>query len=311
MAQPVPYVTVKRTVTLMGSSIEINVVTQNEEIGYINIEEAIAEIRRVERLISSWDPKSETSKINKFAGIRPVKVAPELFRLIRRALQISEITDGAFDITYAPLNDLWKFDESLKYLPTPEEIKKIQSKVGYTKVVLDEASSTVYLKKKGMKISFGAIGKGYAVDKAKELLLSKQVPAGLINASGDISSWGKKATGEQWLIGIADPAKKGKIESWVPLYESSAAISGMVTPYVFLNGKKYTSIIDPRNGYPTYGIEKVTVFSRSTEFADAMATALFVLGTEKGLALINQLSGTEAIIEDNTKTLFKSQGLGL
>ena len=182
------YVAVHRTQRLMGNRFDITVVAVNEEIGYINIDEAISEITRIEKLISSWDPGSETSMINKNAGIKPVKVSLELYNLIERAKQISELTDGAFDISYASMDRIWKFDGSMRHKPTKEEVGNSVAKVGYTSIILNSADQTVFLSQKGMKISFGAIGKGYAADKAKELLVSKQVIAGMINASGDLTT---------------------------------------------------------------------------------------------------------------------------
>ena len=303
------YVTVQRVLKLMGSRFEITVVSPSEEIGFINIEEAAAEISRIEKIISSWDSDSETTRINKNAGIRPVKVSYELFKLIERSIQISELTSGAFDISYAPMDNLWKFDGSMKYIPTASEIESSVSKVGYDKIVLNSSDQTVFLKQKGMKIAFGAIGKGYAVDRVKELLVSKQVPAGMINASGDITTWGTKATGEKWLIGIANPSGNGKIVSWLPILESSVGIAGTTDKYVTIKGEKYSHIIDPRSGYPTSGIDKVTVLAKSAELCDALATAIYVLGKDKGLALINQLGGTEVLIVDNNNRLFKSNGV--
>ncbi|MEO0528179.1 MAG: FAD:protein FMN transferase [Bacteroidota bacterium] len=294
---------------LMGSSFEITVVAANEEIGYINIEEAVAEISRIEKMISSWDEESETTRINKNAGIKPVKVSLELFKLIERAKQISEITDGAFDISYASMDKIWKFDGSMKYPPTEGEIKKSIAKVDYEKIILDRDARTVYLKQKGMKIGFGAIGKGYAADKAKELLVSKQVKAGIINASGDLTTWGTKTSGEKWLIGIANPLSRDKIFSWLPIVESSVATSGNYEKYVTFRGKRYSHIIDPRTGYPTTGINSVSIFSKSAELCDALATSVFVMGRDTGMALINQLRGTEVIIVDSNNKIYKSNGI--
>lgn len=303
------YVTVKRAVKLMGSDFEITVVAQNEEIGYINIEEAVAEISRVEKMISSWDPQSETSLINSKAGINPVKVSFELYKLIERSILISELTDGAFDITSAVMDKVWQFDRSMEFPPSPEEIHEAASHTGYRKIVLNAGESTVFLKEKGMKIGFGGIGKGFAADKTKELLVSKQVPAGMINAGGDITTWGTKATGEKWLIGIDNPQGKGNFFSWIPLLESSVSISGNEDQYITFNEKRYSNIINPVTGYPSYGISKVTVLSRSAEFCDALGTAVYVLGKDKALAMINQLPGTEAIIVDIYNQMFKSNGV--
>ncbi len=293
----------------MGSRFDITVVAANEEIGYINIDEAAGEIRRIEDIISSWKPDSETSLINKNAGIKPVKVSYELFKLIERSQQISLITDGAFDITFASIEQVWKFDGSMQYKPTAAEIKKSITKVGYQKIILNEEEQTVFLRDKGMKISFGAIGKGYAADKAKELLVSKQVVAGVINAAGDLTTWGTKTSGEKWLIGIANPMNNGKIFTWMPIVESSVATSRSLDKYVAFDGNKYSHIIDPRTGYPATGITSVSVFSKSAELCDALATAIFIMGKDAGLALINQLGATEVILVDDNNKMFKSNGI--
>ena len=307
--QDINYVTVKKTLKLMGSRFDITVVSSDEDLGHISIQEAIGEITRIEKMISSWDESSETSLINRNAGIKPVKVSLELFKLIERAKQISEITDGAFDISYSSMDKIWKFDGSMTSMPTKEEIVKSVSKVGFRKIILDSKEHTVFLKESGMKISFGAIGKGYAADKAKELLVSKQVVGGIINAAGDLTTWGTKASGEKWLIGIANPLSKDKIFSWLPILESSVATSGNYEKFVTINGKKYTHIIDPRTGYPSTGINSVSVFAQSAELCDALATAIFIMGTNSGLSLINQLPLTDVIIVDSSNKIHKSQGI--
>jgi len=302
-------VTVKRTLKLMGTRFEITVVAPNEEIGYINIDEAVSEIERVEKLISSWDKDSETTLINKNAGIKPVKVSRELLNLIERSIKISEITDGAFDITYASMDNIWKFDGTMDKVPTEAEIKNSVSKVGFKKIQLDVENQTVYLPESGMKIGFGAIGKGYAADRAKELLVSKDVKGGIINASGDLTTWGTKVTGEKWLVGIANPLSKDKVFSWLPIIESSVATSGNYEKYIELDGKKYSHIIDPRTGYPTRGINSVSIFAKQAELCDALATAVFTMGRDVGLHMINQIDGVEAVVVDSENKVHKSSGI--
>tara|TARA_R110002167_G_scaffold34533_6_gene110114 strand:- start:77 stop:1072 length:996 start_codon:yes stop_codon:yes gene_type:complete len=307
--QDLGYITVRKTMKLMGSRFEITVVALNEELGYINIDEAVAEITRIEKLISSWDPDSETSLINKNAGIKPVKVSLELFKLIERSKQISELTDGAFDISYASMDEIWKFDGTMKQMPTEAEIQKSVARVGYQKIILNEEERTVFLKQPGMKISFGAIGKGYAADKAKAFLVSKQVVGGIINAGGDLTTWGTEVSGKKWLIGIANPLSKDKIFSWLPIVESSVATSGNYEKFVIFKGKKYTHIIDPRTGYPVSGISSVSIFAKSAELCDALATAVFILGKDAGISLINQLGGTEVVLIDSDNKVLKSAGI--
>lgn len=299
----------QRTLKLMGSRFDITVVEKDSITAnkYINL--AVAEITRIEKLISSWDKNSETSKINKNAGIQAVKVSSELFNLIQQAIAISKLTDGAFDISYASMDKIWKFDGSMTSFPSKEKIKNSVIKVGYQNIVLDQKNQTVFLKRKGMKIGFGAIGKGYAADKAKKLLLSKGVKSGIINASGDMNTWGNQPNGKDWTIAITNPLNKNKVYGVFPLKKGAVVTSGNYEKYVVFNGIRYTHIIDPRTGYPSSGIISATVFAPSAELADALATSIFVMGYEVGLNLINQLPKIESIIIDDKGNIHKSNGI--
>ncbi len=304
-------VNVSKVEKLMGSRFEITVVAQNDEIGYIYINEAIAEIKRIEKLISSWDTESETYTINKNAGIRPVKVGKELFSLIERSLKISELTEGAFDISYASLDKVWQFNGELKQVPDRAIIKASIEKIGYQDIVLDGEASTVFLRKKGMKLGFGAIGKGFAADKAKALLLANGVPGGIINASGDLTTWGTRETGEKWMVGISNPTDKTDVFSWLPIIESSAATSGNYEKYIVFNGEKYSHIINPKTGYPTKGVFSVSVFAKKAELCDALATSIFIMGKDRGIHMINQLEGVEVVVVDDKNKVHKSSGIVL
>jgi len=178
----------KRTLKLMGSRFDITVVANNEAEGNAYIDMAVDEIRRIEKLISDWDPNSQTSEITRNAGIKPVKVDKELFDLVERSIKIGKLTNGAFDISYASMDKIWKFDGSMTKKPSEEEIRKSVEKIGYQKIILNEAESTVFLPEPGMKIGFGGNGKGYAADKAKALLIKNGARAGIINASGDMNT---------------------------------------------------------------------------------------------------------------------------
>lgn len=303
------HVTVKKAVRLMGTDFEVTVVAPNEEIGYININEAVSEIQRIEAIISSWNENSETSRINRNAGIAPVAVSAELYGLIERSLRISEITDGAFDITFAALDGLWKFNGEMTQVPDREAIDRACAKIGYKKIVLDPEKQTVFLPEAGMRIGFGAIGKGFAADKAKELLRSKDVKSGIINASGDLTTWGTKSNGEKWLVGISNPLDRDQVFSWLPLVESSVATSGDYEKFIELDGKKYAHILDPRTGMPASGVQSVSVFAKHAELCDALATAVFVMGRDAGLHLINQLDGVEAVVVDGENKVHRSRGI--
>ncbi len=299
----------KRTLKLMGSRFDITVVANDSTQANKYIDTAVAEISRIEKLISSWNENSQTSEINRNAGIKPVKVDAELFNLIERAISISKLTDGAFDISYASMDKIWKFDGSMTTMPSEKEITASVEKVGYQNIVLDKNKSTIYLKLKGMKIGFGAIGKGYAADKAKILLMSKGVTSGIINASGDMNTWGKQTNGEDWKVAITNPMDKNKVFALLPITNGSVVTSGNYEKYVNFNGKRYTHIIDPRTGYPSTGIISVTVFAPKAELADALATSVFVMGKEAGLDRINQLPKIECIIIDDNGNISKSKNI--
>lgn len=294
----------------MGSDFEITVVAKTQKQADQQIGIAIDEISRVEALISSWKPTSQTSSINKNAGIAPVKISGELFSLIQRAIQISKLTDGAFDISYASMDRLWKYDGSMTQMPSKEAIKKSVAKVGYKSIVLDAKNSTVFLKNKGMKIGFGAIGKGYAADKAKKLLISNGVSGGIINASGDINSWGSKPNGSPWQVAITNPLNKNKAFAMLPI-KDAVVTSGNYEKYVTFNSRRYSHIIDPRSGYPAQGIISVTVFAPKAELADALATSVFVMGVQTGIDRINQLKAIECIIITDTGSIITSNNLSL
>jgi len=293
----------------MGSRFEITMVASDSVQASEYIDIAVNEITRIENLISSWKPISQTSVINQNSGINPVKVDNELFKLIERAVVISKFSDGAFDITYASMDKLWKFNGSMTNMPSDEEIKASVSKVGYQNIILNKDSSTVFLKQPGMKIGFGAIGKGYAADRAKALLIDKGVAAGIINASGDMNTWGKQPNGSVWNVAITNPLDKNKVFALLPINDGAVVTSGDYEKFVIFNEKRYSHIIDPRTGYPTTGIISVTVFAHKAELADALATSVFVMGVDVGLNRINQLPNVECIIIDEMGNIHKSHNI--
>tara|TARA_B110000003_G_scaffold224463_1_gene225022 strand:- start:220 stop:1116 length:897 start_codon:yes stop_codon:yes gene_type:complete len=293
----------------MGSDFEITIVEKSESQANILLDLAIKEISRIEKLISSWDSESQTSLINLNAGISPIKVDKELYDLINRSLKISKLSQGAFDISYASLDKVWYFDKEMKEIPSDKEILESVSKVGYNNIILDKKNQTVFLKNSGMKIGFGAIGKGYAADMAKSILIQNDVKSGIINASGDLTAWGKKPSGKDWMVAIVNPLNKDKIFSWLPIKNKAVVTSGNYERFVNFKGKLYSHIIDPRTGYPSEGILSVTIFTEKAELADALATSIFVLGEEIGMNLINQLKGIDCIIINNKNKIIKSKNI--
>lgn len=297
----------KRTTLLMGSRFDITIVAEDSLTAETRIKETIAEITRIENLISDWKPDSQVSEVNQNAGIRPVKVDPEVFDLTKRAIAISKITNGAFDISFAALEKVWKYDGSMIEIPTQEQIKKSVEKVGYQNIVLDSIQSTIFLKLPGMKIGFGSIGKGYAADKAREVMEAKGVKAGIVNASGDLTTWGTQPDGKQWTIGITNPFDTDKFVKIFSLKREAVTTSGNYEKFIELNGKRYSHIINPITGYPATGLVSVTVFGPSAEMANGFSTSLIVLGKEAGLQLINKYPEYSCLMITDKGKVFKSK----
>ncbi|MCP1384956.1 FAD:protein FMN transferase [Runella salmonicolor] len=300
----------KRALRLMGNRFEISVVAEDEAWANDRIGEAIAEIQRIEALLTTFNDHSQTNQINAQAGIAPVRVDREVFELIRRSLRISELTQGAFDITYGSIDkSLWNFDTTMTSLPDAETAKRMVRLINYRNVVLNEANSSVFLKEKGMRIGFGGIGKGYAAEMAKRLLLQKGVKSGIVNASGDLTAWGSQPNGTPWTIGVADPNAKNQPFSYLNISNVAVATSGNYEKYALIGGKKYSHTIDPKTGLPVSGIKSVTILSPNAEIADAMATPVTVMGVRVGLDLINQMQGMACIIIDDKDRIFTSKNI--
>ncbi len=280
----------------MGSRWDINIVAKNATTAQQNIDTVIAEVSRIENLISDWKPESQVSQVNANAGIKPVKVDREVFELTQRAIQLSKITGGAFDISFAAMDKIWKFDGSMTAMPTPEAIKKSVEKVGYKNILLDSVNSTIYLKLKGMKIGFGALGEGYAADEGRKLMQRKGIKAGIINGSGDMSTWGRQPNGKYWNIGITNPIKADTIIAVIPLKQGSVVTSGSYEKFVVFNGKRYAHIINPATGYPATGLASVTVFGPSAERANGFSTSMMVLGKEAAIKFINKFPAYSYIL---------------
>jgi thiamine biosynthesis lipoprotein len=294
----------------MGNSFQISAVAENEDWANIRIDAAINEIRRIENQLTTYSDDSETALINKNAGIAPVAVSEETFSIIDRSIRISRVTQGAFDITYGSVDKrLWNFDTTMKSLPDKKTAKKMVRLINYRNIILDQAKRTVFLKEEGMRIGFGGIGKGYAAEKAKQVMKEMGVGSGIVNASGDLVTWGYQPDGNPWTIGIADPNAKVQIFSYMNITNMAIATSGNYEKYIIVNGKKYSHTIDPRTGLPVRGIKSVTIISPNAEIADAMATPVMIMGIHAGLDMINQMKDIEAIIIDDDDKIYKSSNI--
>jgi thiamine biosynthesis lipoprotein len=280
----------------MGSIFDITVVDQDSIRAYQHIQKAADEIERIENLISEWRPYTQISQVNQNAGIRPVRVDREVFELTQRAIRYSILTDGAFDISVAALDKVWFFDGSMEEIPTEESIRRSVQHVGYQHILLDSVNSTIFLEKEDMKIGFGSIGKGYAADKGRELMRAQDVVAGIVNASGDLSSWGEQPDKQSWKIGIRDPFKSYRMLKVLKMRNASVATSGSTEKFVELDGQRYSHIINPKTGWPSTGLAAVTVSGPSAEFANFLSTSIMVMGKKKGKKLIKKFPQYRSIM---------------
>lgn len=303
---------VKRVVRLMGNRFELSVVSSDASWANSRIDEGITEIRRIEKLFTTFSDQSQAQLINQNAGIRPVEVDAEVFDLIARSIRISELTQGAFDLTYGSIDSsLWNFDTTMTSLPSPELASRMVRLINYKNIILDEAVRTVYLAEKGMRIGFGGIGKGYGAEMARRLMLERGVVSGVVNASGDLTTWGRQPDGSDWTIGIADPDTKQVPFSYLKISNMAVATSGNYEKFVMIGGKRYSHTINPKTGLPISGIKSVTIICPNAELADALATPISVMGVRVGLDLINQMKGVACIIIDDYNKMYCSKNISI
>ncbi|NDA63077.1 MAG: FAD:protein FMN transferase [Chitinophagia bacterium] len=301
-----------KQVRLMGNQFEISVVNNYEKVAMEWIEQGINHIREIEYLLTTYSNSSDLYRINESAGIKPVIVQKETLEIIDRSLQISALTQGAFDISYGSVDKrLWNFDIHQNELPDPETAKKMVRLINYRNIIIDKMESTVFLKEKGMRIGLGGIGKGYAAEKTRNYLKTLGATAGIVNASGDLTTWGKQPNGKPWTIGIANPNHAASAFSFIEVSDMAVATSGNYEKFIMVDGKKYSHTINPKTGLPIHGIKSVTIITTNAELADALTTPIAIMGIEAGLFLINQLNGVEAIIIDDDDRVYLSNHIEL
>ncbi len=274
-------------------------------------EDAIAEIKRIEALMTTWRSDSEVSRINAAAGKTPIRVGAETLSVIREAIHTSEISEGTFDITFEVLHGLWKFDEDLD--PHPPKDAQIKAKLpllGYKHVKVSETDQTVLLDKEGVKISLGGIAKGYAVDRASNVLRDGGLLAFFVQAGGDLYTHVKKPDGAKWQAGIRDPrGNETAYFAMLPVSDHAFSTAGDYERSYVTDGKRYHHIIDPRTGYPATASRSVTIWAPTALLADAIDDAVFILGPEKGLTLVESIDGVGAVIVDAKNNLHVSKRL--
>lgn len=272
--------------------------------------DAVAEIKRIEDLMTTWRD-SEVQRINDAAGKSAVSVGDETLAIIKESIHAAEISDGTFDITFHTLHGLWKFDEDLDpHPPSDSDIRNRLPFVGWKNIKVDERAKTVMLTKPQTKIGLGGIAKGYAVDKAVAVLERAGLTSFFVQAGGDLFARGKKPDGSDWSAGIRDPrGAEGKYFAKIPLSDHAFSTAGDYERSYVIGNKRYHHIIDPRTGHPAVASRSVTIWAPTALLADEIDDAVFILGPERGLKLVESLEGVAAVIVDAKNNLHVSKRL--
>ncbi|MFC1783516.1 FAD:protein FMN transferase [Planctomycetota bacterium] len=293
---------------LMGTFGRIQLWCESEQIAQAALDAAFKALDEIEKQMSTYRDDSELSLVNRRAAQEPVPVSSETYNLLAQAVEYSRMTEGAFDITVAPLLDLWKQAAQQGRPPSEKDLSEVREKVGYRKLILSATQQTVSLAVEGMEINVDAIAKGYAVDRALAAVRRPGVKSALVDIGGEIACFGGDQLRQNWIVGIQDlfyeengnPLSQ-RVRWKVALHDCAIATSGNYRQYVTIGGQRYSHIIDPRTGKPAEKLPSVTVIAPRTEAADALATAVSVMGPEKGMALIESLAETEAFLVTGTR----------
>jgi thiamine biosynthesis lipoprotein len=293
----------------MNVRVQIQVVSEEEAAARSAMAAAIEEIRRMESLLSESRPQSDISRLNQAAGREPVEISAEVSQALSRGLEVAKITGGAFSLTSAALASLWDFaaHDGPRTLPTPERLRERLALIDDSKLVLDRATRSARLVDAGMAVGTSGIAKGCAIHRALTVLKKRGLTSALVFVGGDIGVSGTKGD-KPWIIGIQDPRASGFF-AVIPVQDQSLATRGDYERYFELQGERYHDILDPRSGLPARGCRSVTILADDAVTADALSTAVFVMGPEEGLRLVESTDGIEAIIVDASNEISMSSGL--
>jgi len=297
----------KETRFALYTVVTVTIYSDSKQKANTAIDSTFKELDRLGKLLNFYSEDSEVSTINRHAGIKPVKVSKDTLDVIDKALSISRSTEGAFDITIGAIVKLWDFEKQI--LPDDKSIKEKLKLVDYKNVIVDKAKSTVFLQKKGMQIDLGGIEKGYAIDRAVNILKQNGIAAGIIAIGGEVKPFGIKPDGEPWRVGIKNPHQKGKeneVFAIVNLTGKAISTSGGYEKFFIKDGKWYHHILDPATGYPVYECQSVSVIANDAP--DGFPTGIFVLGPQKGMQVLKNL-GLDGVIMDKRGEVFVTEGI--
>jgi thiamine biosynthesis lipoprotein len=294
----------------MGSTLTLTAWTADEPAAKIAFDDVFAEFTRLEKLMSTWIPESDVSRVNREAGVRPVAVSAEVREVLKTAREMSEWTGGKFDVTFGALSGLWKFDHDQdNVIPDMPEVRRRLPLIDYRAIQIDESAGTVFLSRKGMSMHLGGIGKGYAIDRAAAMFRLRGLRDFMVQSGGDIYVAGKK-DGRPWRLGIQDPRSAAtRSFAELDLSDGTFSTSGDYERTFMKNGRRYHHILDPATGEPARGARSVTIVSNRAILADGLSTGVFILGPDAGMALIERLPDVEGVIVSDKNEVLISSGL--
>jgi len=301
--------TVQRTETIMGTSVTITVVAATPADGEAAIDAGMAELKRLDAMMSLYKDSSEIARVNAAAGKAPVAVSPEMLEIVERAAEASQRSGGVFDVTVGPLVVLWQMRLKEGKVPTEGEIARVLPLVNYRNLVVDRKASTLFLKRPGMIMDLGGM-KGYMADRVAGLFRQRGITNALIAVAGDIWALGRREDGTAWRIGVQHPREKDKVLTVLELSDRYVCTSGDYERFVIRGKKRYHHILDPRTGRPAEGTMSVTLVGERGALIDPLAKAPFILGPEKGMELVRKF-GAEAIIVDAEGRVTATPGITL
>ena len=291
---------------IMGTTIRVEVWHPDAKVREQGIAQALEEMERVNRLMSPYIEDSQLSKINTYAAEGPVEVNRDLYLLIQKSLEFSELTHGVFDITYASVGHLFNYRKQIK--PSEAEFAHAKTLINYKNIVLDEGQASVSFAKQGVKIDLGGIAKGYAVDQAIDRIRTLGIEHALVSAGGDTRLLGDRL-GRPWLVGIRDPANSEDVIAMLPLQDEALSTSGDYERFFIEDGVRYHHIIHPSTGKSTNEVRSASILGADATTTDALSTSVLILGIKAGLQLLNDLQGIEGVMVDQQGMLYYSEGL--
>jgi len=295
-----------REEAIMGTAVRAEVWHDDRVAGEAAITAVMVEMRRIDAAMSPYKPASELSRVNRLAAREPVKISRELFQLVARSLEVSKLTEGAFDITFSSVGYMYDYRKGVA--PNDKEIAKALPGINYRHVLLDARASTIRFAREGMRIDLGGIAKGYAVDRSIEILKHRGITHALVSAGGDTRVLGDHQ-GRPWMVAIRDPRRRDGMVAVLPLVDTAISTSGDYERYFEAGGKRYHHIINPKTGKSATGVRSVSIIAADATTTDGLSTSVFVMGRERGMALVERLKNVDAIIVDDSGKMYYSSRL--